>query len=235
MHALFHRRKGAVQRFLRKSRLTRVARASPPLTRRAVDVYTVYMTTKARLLDSALEELERAGLEGFSLRSVGAAAGVTPMAVYRHFKNRDDLLAAVGEEAFAAWKARIEALDAADPMDWLIRAAAAYILFLLDEPARFDACFVLRTSVERLYPEDFRARKSPVVAMLVDRISEAQRMGALGAGDPLEMGMIYWAELHGLAMLHRCGRFSMRREDFLALCLRCVARVLDGMRNGATP
>mgnify|MGYP002335903115 CR=1 FL=1 len=101
MHALFHRRKGAIQRFLRKSRLARVARASPPLTGRARDVYAVYMTTKTRLLDSALEELERAGLEGFSLRSVGAAAGVTPMAVYRHFKNRDDLLAAVGEEAFA--------------------------------------------------------------------------------------------------------------------------------------
>lgn len=191
------------------------------------------MPAKARILSCALDELERSGVEGFSLRAVGAAAGVTPMAIYRHYKNREDLLAAAGEEAFAAWKARIEAINADDPLDWLRRAAQAYILFLLDEPARFDACFVLRTSIERVYPDDFLAGKSPVVAMLTDRIDAAQRASLLRAGDPLEMGMVYWAELHGLAMLHRSGRFAMAREAFLALCLRCVERVLAGMQTRA--
>lgn len=189
------------------------------------------MSPKARILQCALDELEREGLDGFSLRSVGTAAGVTPMAVYRHFKNREDLLAAVGEEAFASWKSRVEAIVADDPLEWLRRSAEAYIRFLLDEPARFDACFVLKTSVERLYPDDFAARRSPVVTLAMDRIAAAQASGAMRPGDPLELTMIYWAELHGLAMLHRSGRFAMPRDAFLALCLRATNHILQGFTS----
>lgn len=184
------------------------------------------MSSKARLLACALDELEKNGVDRFSLRAVGAAAGLSPMAVYRHFRNREDLLAAAGEEAFAAWQARIEAIGLEHPLEWMREAAKAYIEFALDQPARFDACFVLRTSVERIYPDDFRVGKSPVVSLLLKRIDEAQSQGLLDRSDPLEAAMLFWAELHGLAMLHRSGRFEMDRETFLSFCGRCVERLL---------
>lgn len=185
------------------------------------------MATRDRLLSAALAELEKGGsVEAFSLRAVGTASGVSPMAVYRHFRNRDDLLSAAGEQAFTEWRARIERIDLDHPLDWLREAGRAYIEFSLDQPARFDACFVLRTSVERIYPEDFRAGKSPVVSLLLVRLEEAQKRGLMGPGDPLEAAMLVWAELHGLAMLHRSGRFALDREEFLALCARCVDKVL---------
>jgi AcrR family transcriptional regulator len=178
------------------------------------------MDTKQRLLACAIEELERVGSEAFSLRSVSAAAGVTPMAVYRHFPNKQELLEAVGREAFEAWKRRAESVRATDSVEWMRLAGRQFMLFALDEPARFEACFVLRTGIERRYPRDFREGKSPVVAMMVERVVAAQAEGKLRAADPLEIAMFFWAQLHGLVMLHRSGRFAMSRSAFLALAAR---------------
>jgi AcrR family transcriptional regulator len=192
------------------------------------------MNTRERLISHALEELERSGVETFSLRSVSAAAGLTPMAIYRHFSNKEELLKEAGREAFAAWQARVESLRTNEPMEWMMQAARLYVLFALDEPARFDACFVLRTGVERRFPRDFRAGKSPVVSMIVARVQSAQSAGLLTAADPLEIAMVFWAQLHGLALLHRGGRMAMSRSAFLAMAIRNVEIMLAGFRPQTT-
>jgi AcrR family transcriptional regulator len=189
------------------------------------------MDTRQRLLACALDELGRSGLDRFSLRAVGAEAGLSAMAVYRHFDNKEALLRALGEAAFDAWRRRIESIEEPDFENWLQKVSRSYIEFALDEPARFDACFVLKTNVERIYPEDFRAGKSPVITLTMKRIEAAQRAGKLREGDPLEMALLVWAQLHGLAMLHRSSRFSLKRSDFLALCKRCNEHVMRGLRT----
>lgn len=192
------------------------------------------MHTRQRLIGHALEELERGGVESFSLRSVSAAAGLTPMAIYRHFSNKEELLKEAGREAFATWQARVESVRTNEPMEWMMQAARLYVLFALDEPARFDACFVLRTGVERRFPRDFRAGKSPVVSMIVARVQAAQAAGLLIAADPLEISMVFWAQLHGLALLHRGGRMAMSRSAFLAMAIRNVEIMLAGFRPQTT-
>ena len=191
------------------------------------------MSTRRKLLDCAIDELEKVGVEAFSLRSVSAAAGITPMAVYRHFPNKQELLEAAGREAFEDWRRRIEGVRATDPVEWMRQAGRLYMQFALDEPARFDACFVLRTGVERRYPRDFRAGKSPVVAMMVERVTAAQATGRLVAGDALEIAMVFWCQLHGLAMLQRSGRMAMSRAAFLALAGRAVEHIIAGYRGVA--
>ncbi len=189
------------------------------------------MNTRDRLVSCALEELEKGGVEAFSLRSVSAAAGVTPMAVYRHFPNKDELLQAAGREAFAEWLARVQTVRATDPLEWMRQAARLFMQFALDEPARFDACFVVRTGVERRYPRDFREGKSPVVSMMMERVIAAQAVGLLEPADPLEIAMFFWSQLHGLAMLHRSGRFAMSRAAFLALAARLSDHAIAGFRT----
>jgi AcrR family transcriptional regulator len=186
------------------------------------------MKTRDRLLSCALEELEKGGVAAFSLRSVSAAAGITPMAVYRHFPNKDELLQAAGKAAFAAWQARVQTIRVTEPLEWLRQAARLFMQFALDEPARFDACFVIRTGVERRYPRDFRAGKSPVVSMMLERVVAAQAAGLLAPLDPLEITMFFWSQLHGLAMLHRSGRFAMSRGAFLALAARLCEHAIAG-------
>lgn len=183
------------------------------------------MTTAERILHCALEELAAHGLEGLSLRSVGTKAGITPMAVYRHFSDKADLLRALGEHAFAVWRRRVEVIPQADTQMWLEDAARAFVDFAMDDPALFDAAFVLRTEVERIYPEDFRKGKSPAVSLMVEYLTRGQAESLVRAGDPLEMAMAIWGVLQGLIQLHRSGRFNMARKDFTALCLRSAERI----------
>jgi AcrR family transcriptional regulator len=187
------------------------------------------MDTRERILRCAFTELEQSGLERFSLRSVGAAAGLSAMAVYRHFESKEALLQALSEAAFDAWAERIKSIRVQDAAAWFRKGLQAYVEFACDEPARFDVCFVYKTGVERRYPADFRAGKSPAISLLMERVESGQRDGTLRAGDALEIALYLWAQLHGLVMLHRSGRFAMPRKDFIALCKRCSDRALEGL------
>lgn len=187
-------------------------------------VYTVNMDTKQQLIDCALKEIERAGVDRFSLRAVGAAAGLSAMAVYRHFRNREDLLRAVGEEAFESFQERVAAVGGGALSGWISRVTQEYASFAFDEPERFDACFVLRTGIERSYPRDFRAGKSPVIWWTVQRIRADQAKGLIQPGDAVEHALLIWAQVHGLVVLHRAGRIAMKRAAFLALCQRAIRR-----------
>lgn len=183
------------------------------------------MTTKDRILAIAIAELETKGLDGLSLRAVGQKAGITPMAVYRHFADKAALLQALGEYALDRWQARIQTMADLPLLAGFEAMAAAFIDYALDEPALFDAAFVLKTHAERIYPEDFEAGRSPVVGGFARRLAEGQAMEQVRDGPPLELAMAVWGVLQGLVGLHRSGRFNLSRPDFTALCLRSAARI----------
>ena len=103
--------------------------------------------------------------------------------------------------------------------------AAAFVDYALDEPALFDAAFVLKTRAERIYPEDFEAGRSPVIGGFAQRLAEGQTAGLVRDGPPLELAMAVWGVLQGLVGLHRSGRFNLSRQVFTALCLRSAERI----------
>jgi AcrR family transcriptional regulator len=186
------------------------------------------MDTRRGLIEQALTQLEQRGLNRFSLRAVGEAAGLSPMAVYRHFKNKEDLLRAVGEEAFDSFYKFVAAIPEGSIDVWLRKLTRVYVDFALDSPGRFDACFVVRTQVERRYPQDFRAGKSPVISMTMHRLQAAQAAGFIECEDATELALLIWSQTHGLVMLYRAGRFSIGRAAFVALCERASQRFIDG-------
>ena len=69
--------------------------------------------------------------------------------------------------------------------------------------------------------------------MIVARVQAAQAAGLLIEADPLEIAMVFWAQLHGLALLHRSGRMAMSRSAFLAMAIRNVEIMLAGYRPQA--
>src|SRR5215217_6585274 len=54
------------------------------------------------LLDQALATIRTEGVEGLTLREIGARLGVSRTALYRHFADKRALLAAVATEGFRA-------------------------------------------------------------------------------------------------------------------------------------
>ena len=53
--------------------------------------------SRQRLVDAALELVQLDGLDGLSMRALGASLGVDPTAVYRYFRTKDELLEALAD------------------------------------------------------------------------------------------------------------------------------------------
>jgi AcrR family transcriptional regulator len=76
-----------------------VAGSDKPQRRRRIDGEA----SRNRILDAATEIASERGYEGTSIALVSAKCGLPASSIYWHFKDKDDLIAAVIERSFAQW------------------------------------------------------------------------------------------------------------------------------------
>ena len=97
----------------------------------------------AALVDVALDLIAQHGVHAFSVAAAARRIGVSISAPYRHFADRDDLLAAVAVRALDELHDRFEAAIASQdsPADQLAAASAAYVHFAVERKAMFDVLF----------------------------------------------------------------------------------------------
>src|SRR3954468_23249279 len=96
------------------------------------------------LVRAALELIAKKGPAGFTFAEAARWAGVSPAAPYRHFRDRDELLADVARRGFELFAdALTKAWDEGrpDPMTALERTGKAYLAFARSEPAYYSAMF----------------------------------------------------------------------------------------------
>ncbi len=105
------------------------ARASEPSARRAA----WGTISREDVIQAAVKAVRAGGYEQMSIRSLAADLGVAPMSLYRHMRDKDDLLDEVTDVLLAeAWR---PAADEADGQAWLVEAAAKLRAFLVSQPA----------------------------------------------------------------------------------------------------
>jgi AcrR family transcriptional regulator len=182
-----------------------------------------------RIFAAAKLVLEREGIPGLTVRKVAMRAGMSPMAMYRHFADKNALLDALMEDGLAAWEKIVRAIRTRDPMEWLEQLGEAYLNFALREPHRFDAAFFLPAPKARQFPDDFVAGRSPVLAMAMVRIDQAKAEGKLGDKPALEMALALAAFGQGFVSLHRANRFSSD-TTFRALYRTAQRHLLDSFK-----
>jgi AcrR family transcriptional regulator len=170
------------------------------------------MDTRIRLLNAARVLFEKEGLAGLSIRRVATRAGLSTMAMYRHFADKDALIDALMLDGFAAWEKIAGAIKSRNSMRWLEQLGEAYLDFALNDPHRFDAAFLLPAREARKYPRDFAAGRSPVIAMMITRIEAAQAEGLLAPLSSLRMALMLSALLQGMVSMHRARRFTSDTE-----------------------
>jgi AcrR family transcriptional regulator len=187
-------------------------------------------TTSDKILAAARALLEQEGAGAVSMRRVADAVGITPMAIYRHFANRDTLLKAVADAAFlevaGEWSRHARHPDL---MHALRHSMENYLDYALRHPHMFDYNFSVARDDARRFPEDFRARCSPTLNVVADMLAEGMRLGLLRDADPWDIAMTLWAQAHGLIALYRAGRFSYDEAQFRAFYLQSIGVVFDGI------
>ena len=96
------------------------------------------------LISAALELIAQKGPAGFTFAEAARAAGVSPAAPYRHFRDRDALMADVARRGFERFEQRLAAAwdeGRPSPLAALERMGRAYLGFAREEPAYFSAMF----------------------------------------------------------------------------------------------
>jgi AcrR family transcriptional regulator len=186
------------------------------------------------LIEAALRALERGRVNDVSLRALARKLGVSPRAPYRHFKNKEELLAAVAAEGFRLWvsfvSTRLEPVKH-DPLERLRVAIEAYVLFAIEHPAAFRVMYAPYATVAESAPELLEARGASH-AVMMRLIVGAQDAGVIRAGDPMQLALGMWSAMHGLSLLlveGQLGRFD--RPVTAAGLASLVARFLfEGLR-----
>jgi AcrR family transcriptional regulator len=185
---------------------------------------------RAALLRSSLD-LMRQGPHEFTFRELARRAGVSHAAPYRHFRNKDEFLAAIAEEGFIRLTA---CLNAAATKDWepfrrLKNAVVAYVEFSLDEPEQFRVMFSVNLDGE-LHPSVKVAVKKlyvTIVNLVTDCVPFSQRV-LRGTFDFSTEASIAWAHMHGIASIQdRLGFKS--REEIVGFATIALERLQQGM------
>ena len=174
------------------------------------------------LIAAALELIGEKGPAGFSFAEAARSAGVSPAAPYRHFRDRDALLADVAARGFELFTARLETAwndGAPDPMRALDAVGRAYLAFARDEPAQYATMF------EAQLPPDLNREltvASDQAFAVLRRAAEAvcARLPADGRPPSLMVGLHIWTMAHGTASLFARGDAARRKlpmppEDLL--------------------
>ena len=189
------------------------------------------LSTSDKILRAALKLFERGGADAVSMRRIADAVGITPMAIYRHFPNREALLKRLSDDSFEAIAHQWAAHDThPDVLERLLALLTPYLDYAQANPHLFDHAFSLRRDDARRFPEDFRERQSPTLTVIADAIDEGIRQGVLRKDDPWDVAMTLWAQAHGLIVLYRAGRFSYDEAPFRAFYLASLRRVIDGIK-----
>src|SRR5439155_23097326 len=165
-------------------------------------------TVRSALVEAGLELARSGGPDAVVLREVTRMVGVVPNAAYRHFADRDALLAAVRDAAVKQLAQRMAdgmsqvRAGPRTPVGARLRLQAvgrAYLDFARTEPGLFDTAFAVTehpTSGEGDEPQPFE--------LLQAALDDLVQAGLLDPARRPEIGYPTWAAVHGLAVLLRC-------------------------------
>jgi AcrR family transcriptional regulator len=188
--------------------------------------------TRAAILAAAMRLLEKGGQEAVTMRRVAKAVGVTAMAIYHHFPDRDALLRALADvesdrigALFGSWPAR------GSPVRRLQKMAESHVDYAFARPRLFAFLFLQDRPDVRRFPTDFRDRRSPMLNRVADTVAEAMVGGALREDDFWEVAVDLWAFVHGHLALYLGGRFAYSEPEFRAFFRRSLNRFLRGLKN----
>lgn len=178
------------------------------LIRRTNEVNIVSMMRKEQLAEAGRKLFLANGVDGMTMRAVADAVGVSATAIYRHFKNKDELLRAVvfmGRERFTLYLTR--GLGGSTPLERLRKTGEAYLDFAFDQPEDYRIMFL---AWDRLDMETCSKlgenQQTPMLQFFLDRVREVlPPERGQSPKEVLRVALFFWAQVHGIASLYLTG------------------------------
>lgn len=158
---------------------------------------------RADILAAATQLLEQTGSEeAVTLRAVARKVGISAPSIYAHFADREAIVDAIVDGAFADFNGAIKAAveTATGPLPRFRAGCAAYLRFAADHPNRYKFLFELQV------PDNAPERAAPALRTesfdgLVRCLQDCIDAGISASTDAQLDSMAIWVALHGYATL----------------------------------
>ncbi|HEY0686581.1 MAG TPA: TetR/AcrR family transcriptional regulator [Steroidobacter sp.] len=152
-------------------------------------------TTRDSILSAAGELLDQAGPDGVTLRAVAHIAGLSHNAPYKHFQDKEALLAAVAAKELRTRGAAMAAVlaKAADPLSALRRLMHDHVRWAMRYPHRFRLIF---GRWDR-YDDDLGEAAEATRRLFVESIAVARSNGLIEPGDNERTAALLMSLTHG--------------------------------------
>ncbi len=188
------------------------------------------------LIDAGVALAREGGPDRVILREAARAAGVSHSAAYRHFADREALLAEVARHARGelAAEMRQRLTLVADPRERLGAVGTAYVDFALAQPGLFRTAFATHPATtgnnhEPDAPADNAAEPFEILGQVLD---QAQSAGLLAEDRRPGAEIAVWSAVHGLASLLLDGPLPTTRDQIDFALGRVFDLIERGLRNG---
>jgi AcrR family transcriptional regulator len=195
---------------------------------------------KEALVRAALDLIAEKGPAGFTFADAARWAGVSPAAPYRHYRDRDALMADVARRGFELFEAALTTAwndGRPDPLAGFERLGKAYLDFAKGEPAYYSAMFEAGVPVDAdPLLREAGERAFGVLRTAAEKLVEL--MPTKGRPPALMVALHIWSMTHGIASLFGRGDAARRAlpmppEELLEAAFLIYLRGL-GLTEGAT-
>ncbi len=185
------------------------------------------------LIEASFDLLAEHGLAEFSVAKAARAVGVSTASPYRHFADRDHLLAAVAAQAALelAERIRIDIESAGeDSIERFAVTAGTYVRYVVDRGAGFNIIF--STTLTRLERTDLSEAGRQLISLLLDLAGQAGE--ACGSEQALVLLERHIVTAHGYATLYRDGFFTSRKDTVGTIAERATQASRALLREKST-
>jgi AcrR family transcriptional regulator len=185
------------------------------------------------LLTAALDQIKELGVEKLSLRGIARTVGVSQTAPYRHFKDKNQLLAEVAAQAFTdLYQSTSSYIDNTQSANRNIRATAtAYLSFAISNPEKYKLMFGSSIQNRRSYSSMIEASEQSF-QVLINQVERGIEEGDFLPGCPMILANTLWTQVHGMASLIIDGFYQNRElpmpfDEFLDAQINIATRAIQ--------
>jgi AcrR family transcriptional regulator len=182
------------------------------------------------MLQEAVRLIQADGVEALTLRGVGQTLGVSRTALYRHFADKQALLAAVAREGFRTLRSALHEawLRGGRGRAGFEQMGEAYVRFAVANPSHYRVMFGGLLQAGDSDPE-LGEQAGNAFQVLVDALAEQQAAGLVRRDDTLLLARYIWAVVHGVAMLALDGQLRHQQTDADTLIRFANERIRTGI------
>jgi AcrR family transcriptional regulator len=188
---------------------------------------------KEELLQTALEMIDKEGLDTITLRELTQRLGTSRTAVYRHFASKEALILGVIEKGYEHLNLLFTPIFQDRMHSVAVRFEAmgrAYLDFAIEHPNLYRLLFGENFRQEREEICDYKDENQATgLYALIGLLLEAQEEGIIAQVNPMVQAAMVWASIHGLASLLIDGHLMMS-DNMEAIYEYSIGVLLKGLQ-----